>query len=55
MRLEDLEIREWVETSQVTLAQSAGAEEYTDCISAEEYPPPTSILDMALNNLIVRF
>ena len=39
------------------LAQSAGAEEYTDCASAEgkETPPPTSVLDMTLNNLMVRF
>ena len=31
-------------------AQSAGAVEYTDCFSA-----PTSVLDMTLNNLMVRF
>ena len=38
------------------LAQSAGAVEYTDCFSAEGYdPPPTSVLDMTLNNLMVRF
>ena len=35
-------------------AQSAGAVEYTDCISAEGKTPTTSVLDMALNNLIVR-
>ena len=27
-------------SNQIT-AQLAGTEEYTDCISAEEYPPPT--------------
>ena len=36
-------------------AQSAGAEEYTDCISAEGYPPPTSVLGMTQNNLMVMF
>ena len=36
-------------------AQLAGAVEYTDCISAEEYPiPRMSILDMTLNHLMVR-
>ena len=37
--------------------QSAGAIEYTDCISAEgeDPPPPTSVVDMTLNNLLVRF
>ena len=35
-------------------AQSARAAEYTDCISAEgKTPPPTRILDMTLNNLMV--
>ena len=39
------------------LAQSAGAVVYTDCTSAEGYDPhpPTSVLDMTLNNLMVRF
>ena len=37
-------------------AQSAGSVEYTDCISTERWnPPPTSILDTTLNNLMVRF
>ena len=36
--------------------QSDGAEEYTDCTSAEDKtPPPVSVLDMTLNNLMVRF
>ena len=39
----------------VLLAQSAGALEYTDCFSAERLDPhPMSVLDMTLNNLIVR-
>ena len=36
------------------VAQSAGAEEYTDCISAEDKTPLTSTLDMTLKNLMVR-
>ena len=37
------------------VAQLAGAVEYTDCISAKEWPPPPmSILDITLNNLMVR-
>ena len=37
-------------------AQLAGAVEYIDCFSAEGYlPPTTSVLDMTLNNLMVRF
>ena len=39
----------------VIIAQSAGAVEYTDCFSAEGYDPPMSVLDMTLNNLMVRF
>ena len=37
-------------------AQSAGAVEYTDCISAENKTPthPTIVLDMTLSNLMVR-
>ena len=44
-------------TSLLLLAQLAGAVEYTDCFSAEGVrpPPPTSVLDMTLNNLMVRF
>ena len=35
--------------------QSAGAVEYTDCISTEkEMHHPTSLLRMTLNNLMVR-
>ena len=34
------------------LAQSAGAAEYTDCISAKT--SPASVLNMIQNNLIVR-
>ena len=37
----------------IILAQSAGVVEYTDCISSEGYPP-TSVLDVKLNNLMVR-
>ena len=38
-------------------AQLAGAVEYTDCIFAEGRDPPLllSVLDMTLNNLMVRF
>ena len=36
------------------LASSAGAVEYTDCISAEGWDSSTSILDMTQNNLMVR-
>ena len=39
-----------------TVAQSTGAVEYTDCFSAEGIDPPTtSVLDMTLNNLMVKF
>ena len=42
--------------SQVNFAQLAGAVEYTDCNSAESKDPhSTSVLDMTLNNLMVRF
>ena len=37
------------------MSQSAVAVEYTNCISAEEYPSPMIILDMILNNLMVKF
>ena len=36
-------------------APSAGAVEYTDCLSAERLGPPMSVLDMTLNNLRVSF
>ena len=40
----------------INLAQSAGAVEYTNCTSARgKTPSPTSVLDMTLNNLMVRF
>ena len=44
-------------TTNLTLAQLAGAVECTNCFSAEEggKTPPTSVLDMTLNNLMVRF
>ena len=39
---------------QICPAQSSGAAEYTDCISAVGYnSPSTCVLDMALNNLMV--
>ena len=37
------------------LVQSAGAVEYTDWFSVERQDSPTSVLDMTLNNLMVRF
>ena len=36
------------------VAQSSGAAEYTNCISAGGKNPPNSIFDMTLNNLLVR-
>ena len=36
------------------MAQSAGAVEYTDCISAKGKTLPMSVLDMTLNNVMVR-
>ena len=38
----------------IWLAQSGGAVEYTDCISAGGNIPPASVLDMTQNNLMVR-
>ena len=35
-------------------SQSAWALEYTDCIYADEYPTSTSVLDMTLNNQMMR-
>ena len=33
-----------------------GDVEYSNCISAERYPlPPTGVLDMTLNNLMVKY
>ena len=37
---------------QVNLAHSAGAVEYTNCITVDK-TPPTCVLDMILNNLLV--
>ena len=37
-----------------TLTQWAGAAKYTDFISAEWYDSLTTVLDMTLNNLMVR-
>ena len=36
------------------IAQSAGAVEFSDCFSEEEYPHPTSVPVMTLNDLMVR-
>ena len=41
-------------THACTHTQSAGAVEHTDGISAEDSTPPMSVLQMTLNNLIVR-
>ena len=35
------------------LALSAGAVEYTECISAEVRPPPMSVLYLTLNHLMI--
>ena len=42
--------------SHIVEVQSPGAEEYVDCISVEEQnsPSPTSVQDMALNNLMAK-
>ena len=37
----------------VYITQSVGAVEYVDCFSAVD-PHPTSVLDITLNNLMVR-
>ena len=46
----------WVERTKLHCPATAGAVEYTDCFSAEGLrahpPPPTSILDMTLNNMM---
>ena len=41
----------------ISIAQLAGAVKYTDCSPAGEKEPlpPMSVLDMTLNNLMVRF
>ena len=49
-----LHLGDHIRNNQNIIAQSAGAVEYTDCFSAEGYPP-TSVLDMTLNNLMVKF
>ena len=38
----------------LTMAQSAGAAEYTKYISAKSKTPPTNVLNITLNNLMVR-
>ena len=38
----------------IYFAQLAGAVEYTNCFSVKD-PPPMSVLDMTLSNLMVRF
>ena len=45
----------YIEKLDKEIAQSAGAVEYTDCISSEGKKSITSVLDMTLNNLMVRF
>ena len=42
-------------TLSLLLTRSAGTAEYADCISAVGKTPPTSVLDIILNNLMVRF
>ena len=54
-------ILNWIAWNKTVLTSKlctyAGAVEYTDCTSAEgkDTPPPMSVLDMTLNNLMVRF
>ena len=42
-------------TLAINVALSAGALEYTDWFSAEGLDPPTSVLDMTLNNFRKKF
>ena len=43
-------------TNECPVTQSVGTVEYTDCTSTEGWDPTlTSVLDMKLNNLMVRF
>ena len=42
----------YTQTHTHIFGQSSGAVEYTDCTSAD---PPASVLDMTLNNLMVKF
>ena len=39
----------------MSVAQSTGAVEYTDCFFAECLPLPTIFLDLTLNNLMMSF
>ena len=39
----------------ISVAQSVGAVEYTDCVSVEGYDPATIVLDMTVNNLMLTF
>ena len=38
-----------------SIVESAGAVEFTDHFSTEEQGTPTRVLDMTLNNMMVRF
>ena len=49
-----VDVKNWNLLAQLQIAQSAGTVEYTDCYSAEKYPPLMSVLIMTLNNLMVR-
>ena len=47
---------QWMRFLNLSVSQSAGAIEYTNCIYTEAYDPsPTNVLDMTVNNLMVRF
>ena len=49
-----LEFKQQQVSSDFQVTQSAGAAEYTDCISEKGKETPTSVLDMALSNLMAR-
>ena len=57
MKVENFLLSKLISISRLKfIAQSAGAVEYTDCTSAEVWdPPPMSVLDMTVNDLMVRF
>ena len=38
-----------------SIAQLVGAAEYIDCISAEEWDSPNSVIDMIIDNQKMRF
>ena len=50
------DLLDWILTLS-NIVQLAGAVEYTDCISAKGQDPlaPMRVLDMTLNNLVVKF